>query len=52
MSAVNQGCKEGMKQARFVPKMGPMERIKALMRAPSVARLVWVYTRTRECRWR
>ena len=42
MSAVNQLLKEGMKQASFVPKMGPMERIKALMRAPSVARLVWV----------
>jgi uncharacterized membrane protein YkvA (DUF1232 family) len=26
----------------MAPKMGPVERIKALMRAPSVGRLVWV----------
>jgi uncharacterized membrane protein YkvA (DUF1232 family) len=42
VSAVNQLLKEGMKHASMAPKMGPVERIKALMRAPSVGRLVWV----------
>jgi uncharacterized membrane protein YkvA (DUF1232 family) len=33
--------KQGLKRTPFIPQMGPMDRIRALMRAPSVAKLVW-----------
>jgi len=35
------GLKQGMRKLPFVPAMGPIDRAKAFMRAPSVARLVW-----------
>jgi uncharacterized membrane protein YkvA (DUF1232 family) len=45
-SVLKQGAKIGLKQGihklPFVPSFGPVGRAKALMRAPSVARLVWV----------
>lgn len=33
--------KHGLRQIPFMPAMGPIDRVKALVRAPSVARLVW-----------
>gem|GEM_PF-3036817 len=41
MSAFQFLLKHGVKRMPFMPGMGPVARIKALLRAPSVARLVW-----------
>lgn len=41
MGMLNFFMRRGLKRVPFVPQMGPMGRVKALMRAPSVARLVW-----------
>ena len=35
------GLKQGMRRLPFAPALGPIDRAKAFMRAPSVARLVW-----------
>jgi uncharacterized membrane protein YkvA (DUF1232 family) len=35
------GVKQGLGRLPFVPALGPIDRAKALIRAPSVARLVW-----------
>ena len=41
MGVFNFLMKNGAKRLPFMPAMGPIDRTKALMRAPSVARLVW-----------
>lgn len=38
---VTLGVKQGVKRLPFVSVLGPVGRAKAMMRAPSVARLVW-----------
>lgn len=35
------GVKQGLGKLPFVPALGPIDRAKALLRAPSVGRLVW-----------
>ena len=35
------GVKQGMRKLPFAPALGPIDKAKALIRAPSVARLVW-----------
>jgi len=35
------GVKQGLNQLPFMPAIGPIGRAKALIRAPSVGRLVW-----------
>lgn len=41
MSKLNFVVKQGLKRVPFMPALGPIDRAKALVRAPSVARLVW-----------
>lgn len=41
MSKLNFLMKQGLKRVPFMPALGPIDRAKALVRAPSVARLVW-----------
>jgi uncharacterized membrane protein YkvA (DUF1232 family) len=35
------GLRQGISRLPFAPALGPIERVKAFMRAPSIARLVW-----------
>lgn len=41
MGVFNFLLKSGVKRIPFMPALGPVDRAKALIRAPSVARLVW-----------
>jgi len=41
MSKVDFLVKQGVKRLPMIPAMGPIGRAKALMRAPSIGRLVW-----------
>ena|SRR5581483_8877028 len=46
------GLKQGMRKLPFAPALGPIDRVKAFMRAPSVARLVWsLFQDTRVPMW-
>jgi uncharacterized membrane protein YkvA (DUF1232 family) len=41
MSILQTAMKHGARSLPFVPKAGPVDRVKALLRAPSLLKLVW-----------